>query len=42
MRERLDLLLRDLQGAVTARHLYPPDHPRVLETMRRLVEGIGG
>lgn len=41
MRGRLDHLLRDLQGAVSARHLYPAEHPRVMASMCRLLEGIG-
>jgi HD-GYP domain-containing protein (c-di-GMP phosphodiesterase class II) len=36
MSQRAEAWLRDLQGAVTARRLYPADHPRVVELLVRL------
>jgi HD-GYP domain-containing protein (c-di-GMP phosphodiesterase class II) len=35
----VDDLLRDLQSAVTVRHLYPADHPRFDELLDRLERG---
>lgn len=40
MRARVEHLLRDLQGAVAVRHLYPGEHPRVVESMARLAAGV--
>jgi putative nucleotidyltransferase with HDIG domain len=34
----VESLLRDLQGAVSARQLYPADHPRLVELVHRVVE----
>jgi HD-GYP domain-containing protein (c-di-GMP phosphodiesterase class II) len=34
--QRAEAWLRDLQGAVTARRLYPSEHPRVVELLARL------
>lgn len=36
MNERVDALLRDLQGAVSARNLYAADHPRVADSVHRV------
>jgi HD-GYP domain-containing protein (c-di-GMP phosphodiesterase class II) len=33
---RVEGLLRDMQNAVAARHLYPPEHPRVREALDRI------
>lgn len=37
----VEALLRDLQGAVSARSLYPGDHPRVVEQVNRLAADSG-
>lgn len=33
-------VLRDLQGVVSARHLYPPHHPRLVEVVERVVSQV--
>lgn len=40
MSERVGQVLRDLQGAVAVRHLYPADHPRVIESLARVAQGV--
>jgi HD-GYP domain-containing protein (c-di-GMP phosphodiesterase class II) len=40
MTRAVEALLRDLQGVVSARHLYPPDHPRLAEVADRLVTQV--
>ena len=37
MTEQVEALLRDLQGAVSASHLYSRNHPRVIELLERIV-----
>jgi putative nucleotidyltransferase with HDIG domain len=37
MTAAVENLLRDLQGVVSARHLYPPDHPRLTDIVDRVV-----
>jgi putative nucleotidyltransferase with HDIG domain len=34
----VESLLRDLQGAIAVRRLYPPEHPRLVELLDRVVE----
>ena len=34
----VELLLRDLQGAIAVRRLYPSEHPRLVELLDRVVE----
>jgi len=34
--DRIEALLRDMQNAVAARHLYPSEHPRVREALDRI------
>jgi HD-GYP domain-containing protein (c-di-GMP phosphodiesterase class II) len=36
---RIEDLLRDLQNGVAARQLYPPEHPRVRDSLERIVNG---
>ncbi|MFI5182784.1 MAG: HD-GYP domain-containing protein [Vicinamibacteria bacterium] len=36
MIDRVEALLRDMQNAVAARHLYPTEHPRVREALERI------
>ena len=40
MSERVSQVLRDVQGAVAVRHLYPADHPRVTEALARVAQGV--
>lgn len=34
----VESVLRDLQGAIAVRRLYPPDHPRLVELLNRVVD----
>ena len=38
MNPRVEALLRDMQNAVAARHLYPPEHPRVRDSVDRIAD----
>lgn len=40
MSERVEQVLRDLQGAVAVRNLYPADHPRVVDSLGRVAAGV--
>jgi HD-GYP domain-containing protein (c-di-GMP phosphodiesterase class II) len=40
MSAAVEAWLRDLQGAVSAWRLYPPEHPRNVDTLARLVERV--
>ena len=40
MNERVDALLRDIQSAVSARNLYAADHPRVADSVCRVIAAV--
>lgn len=40
MTSTVEALLRDLQSAVSVAHLYPPEHPRLVEILTRVVQHV--
>jgi hypothetical protein len=41
MTSAVELLLKDIQNAIAARSLYPPEHPRTIESLNQIMRLVG-